>query len=51
VDYGIAVAIVSKPRLNWPQSLPFFVQSNLMQNSKLSQGTEFNVTLQQVAEP
>lgn len=50
VEYEIAYAIITKPTANWPLSLPFFSQLNLMQNARLLRGLGYRVTLQQVEE-
>ena len=47
-DYEIVYAIVAKPRSNWPLSLPFFSQVNLMHSCKLLDGLGFKYALQLV---
>jgi len=45
-DFKIVYAIIAKLTRNWPLSLPFFSQLNLMQNAKLLQGLGYDVRLQ-----
>ena len=49
-DYEVLYAIITKPSPNWPLSLPFFSQLNLMQNAKLLQGLGYKVILQEIKE-
>jgi uncharacterized protein (TIGR04141 family) len=49
-EYEVAYAIIAKPNSNWPASLPFFSQLNLMQHAKLLHGLGYRVTLQLVPE-
>lgn len=49
-DYEILYAIIAKPAADWPLSLPFFSQLNLMQNTRLLQGLGYRITLQHVEE-
>jgi len=45
-NFKIVYAIIAKLTRNWPLSLPFFSQLNLMQNAKLLQGLGYDVRLQ-----
>jgi uncharacterized protein (TIGR04141 family) len=48
-DYEIVYAIITKKvSPDWPASLPFFSQLNLMQHTKLLRGLGYKVTTQQV---
>lgn len=49
-DYEVVYAVITKPNRDWPSSLPFFSQLNLMQHTKLLRGLGFQVSLQQVEE-
>ncbi len=44
-DYEIVFAVIAKPRGNWPVSLPFFSQLNLMQRAKHLRTLGFKVRL------
>lgn len=49
-DYEVAYAVITKPSGNWPSSLPFFSQLNLMQHAKLLRGLGYKISLQQIVE-
>lgn len=47
-DYTVCFAIICKQRHDWPGSLPFFSQLNLMHQVKFLRALGFGVALQQV---
>jgi uncharacterized protein (TIGR04141 family) len=49
-DYEVVYAIVAKPSANWPLSLPFFSQVNLMHSCRLLDSLGFRFALQLVKE-
>jgi uncharacterized protein (TIGR04141 family) len=49
-EYAVIYGVVAKPRANWPESLPFFSQLNLMQHAKQLQEMGFGVNLQLISE-
>ncbi len=49
-EYTITYAVIAKPNANWPISLPFFSQLNLMQHATLLQGLGFRVGLRLIEE-
>lgn len=49
-EYTVQYAIITKSTADWPASLPFFNQLNLMQNTRLLQELGYKVTLQRIGE-
>ncbi len=49
-DYEIVYAIITKSTTDWPPSLPFFSQLNLMQNARMLQALGYKVTIQYIKE-
>ncbi len=49
-EFEVVFGVIAKHNTDWPTSLPFFSQLNLMQNAKLLTGLGFNLALQQISE-
>lgn len=49
-EYEVVYAIVAKPNPDWPTSLPFFSQINLMHSCKRLEGLGFRYSLQLIEE-
>ncbi len=49
-EYEVVYAVIIKPNGEWPSSLPFFSQLNLMQHAKLLHELGYRVLLDQIVE-
>lgn len=49
-EYEVVYAVIIKPNGEWPSSLPFFSQLNLMQHAKLLHELGYRVMLDQIVE-
>lgn len=49
-DYEVVYAIIAKPNANWPLSLPFFSQVNLMYSCRVLDGLGYKYALQLIRE-